>query len=106
MDWVRIYNSNVEARKKLMDAKPQLLLIGNLRICLVLVNDKIVAVQDKCSHNGESLSKGMVNYLGEVICPWHNYRFNLKTGRETDQRSRDLMIYPVKEDETGLFIYI
>jgi 3-phenylpropionate/trans-cinnamate dioxygenase ferredoxin subunit len=84
--------------------RPQLVIIGTTRICLVLVDDRLLAIEDRCSHNGESLSKGSVNYLGEVICPWHGYRFNLKTGRESGQRSRDLTTYPVKEDAEGVFI--
>ncbi|HMJ69440.1 MAG TPA: hypothetical protein VK508_11110 [Cyclobacteriaceae bacterium] len=45
-----------------------------------------------------------IKICGEVICPWHGYRFNLKTGRESAERSRDLTTYPVKEDEEGVFI--
>jgi nitrite reductase/ring-hydroxylating ferredoxin subunit len=46
----------------------------------------------------------MVNYLGDVICPWHGYRFNLKTGREANEQAKDLITYPVKEEEEGVFI--
>jgi nitrite reductase/ring-hydroxylating ferredoxin subunit len=106
MDWVKIFTSKQEARKKLMAGKPQLLLVGNTRICLVFFDDKIYAMEDKCSHNGESLSKGTVNYLGEVVCPWHGYRFTPQTGRETGERSRDLKTYPVKEDDSGVFVWI
>ena len=86
--------------------KPQLLIAGTDRICLVLRDGTLCAVQDKCSHNGESLSKGTVNYLGEVVCPWHGHRFNLKTGRESDERSSDLVTYPVIENNEGVFIQI
>lgn len=69
-------------------------------------NNSFFAVQDSCSHNGESLSKGTVNYLGEVVCPWHNYRFELSTGRECSMRSADLRTYPIKVDVDGFFIGI
>jgi len=52
------------------------------------------------------LSKGKVNYLGEVICPWHNYRFDLQSGRESSTRSADLITYPLKIDEAGFFVGI
>ena len=104
MDWIKVFPSTAEARKVMVNNRPQLVIIGSQRICLVLHDDKLLAIEDKCSHNGESLSKGTVNYVGEVVCPWHGYRFNLKTGRESGERSRDLVTYPVKEDEEGVFI--
>ncbi|HEX8059325.1 MAG TPA: Rieske 2Fe-2S domain-containing protein [Cyclobacteriaceae bacterium] len=106
MDWIKVFESPEAARNVLLNARPQLVVIGDKRICLVFQNETLFAIEDKCSHNGESLSKGTVNYLGEVICPWHGYRFNLKTGRESGERSHDLVIYPVKENEEGVFIGI
>lgn len=64
----------------------------------------MVAVEDTCTHNGESLSRGVVNFVGEVVCPWHGHRFNLKTGRESQERSRDLVTFPIRVDEEGVFI--
>jgi nitrite reductase/ring-hydroxylating ferredoxin subunit len=63
-------------------------------------------VQDACPHNGESLSKGSVNHLGEIICPWHNYCFDLQTGREMLNRSGQLKVYPVKCHADGLYVGI
>ena len=104
MEWIKIFSSEKEAREKLTTDLPQLIVIGKIRICLVMRADNFFAVQDACSHNGESLSKGKVNYLGEVVCPWHGYRFELKSGRATDSSCRDLRTYPVKVDESGFFI--
>lgn len=104
MDWIKVFADSAAARQVLMNNRPQLVIIGGTRICLVLHGENILAIEDRCSHNGESLSKGIVNYLGEVICPWHGYRFSLKTGRESAERSKDLVTYPVKESEEGVFI--
>jgi nitrite reductase/ring-hydroxylating ferredoxin subunit len=106
MQWVKIFAGEAEARQRIHEDKPQLLVVHSKRICLVLHNNTFLAVQDNCSHNGESLSKGTINYLGEVICPWHNYRFDLQSGRECSMRSADLKTYPVKIDAQGLFIGI
>ena len=106
MNWIKVFSGNDEARERIAQDKPQLLVLHGKRICLVLHNDVFFAVQDSCTHNGESLSKGQVNYLGEVICPLHNYQFNLQNGRECNSRSRDLATYPVKIDESGFFVGI
>lgn len=104
MEWIRIFSNINEANQKLQDGKPQLVIIGSKRICLVRNQNNYLAVQDQCSHNGESLSKGHVNHVGEIICPWHNYCFDLRSGKELQGRSADLNTFPVKADDNGFFI--
>ena len=104
MEWIKLFSSVEEAHQRLQENSPQLLVVNGISICLVRRGNYLFAVENKCSHNGESLSKGAVNFLGEVVCPWHGYRFNLKTGRESGERSRDLITYPVKQNEEGVFI--
>lgn len=104
MDWIKIFSSSDEMKKALALNQPRLLVVHSKRICLVRQDHELLAVGDSCPHNGESLSKGSVNYLGEVVCPWHGQRFSLKTGRECAERSRDLITYPVKEDIEGVFL--
>jgi nitrite reductase/ring-hydroxylating ferredoxin subunit len=104
--WVRVFTNTQQIRIVLKPDRPQLVIFGETRIALILHNETVFAVQDFCTHNKESLSKGSVNYLGEIVCPWHGQRFNLKTGRECGQRSADLKAYAVKVNEEGLFIKI
>ena len=92
------------ALEKLSENKPQLVIIGEQRICLVLRGTSFYAVVDRCPHNGESLSKGSVNYAGEIVCPWHGYQFNLKNGREWHERCSDLITFPIREEPDGLYI--
>jgi len=106
MKWIKIFSTEAEAKNKIIPDKPQLLIIHGKRICLVYREGQFFAIQDSCSHNGESLSKGNVNYLGEIVCPWHNYRFALNTGKASDSNSTDLATYPIKIDESGFFIAI
>src|SRR5215204_4160779 len=104
MNWIKIFSSADEADSRIVLNQPQLLIISGERICLVRSVNGYKAVQDRCSHNGESLSKGHVNYLGEIICPWHNYCFEMTSGKEVQGRSADLKTYPVRVDSTGFFI--
>jgi nitrite reductase/ring-hydroxylating ferredoxin subunit len=106
MEWLKIFSGESEALQRLQDNKPQLVVANGKRICLVNHKGRFFAVQDTCTHSGESLSKGDVNYLGEIICPLHNYCFSLHTGQELSSRSRDLKTYPLKIDDSGFFIGI
>lgn len=104
MQWVKIFSDRNEAMDRVSIGATQLLIVHQIRICLARIGNEFYAVDDKCTHNGESLSKGSINYIGEVICPWHGYRFNMKTGREGSERSRDLTVYPIKIDDTGFYL--
>jgi 3-phenylpropionate/trans-cinnamate dioxygenase ferredoxin subunit len=106
MEWIQLFASVELAQERLAENKPQLVVIHGKRICLIRRDGRFYAVQDTCPHSGESLSKGQINYLGEVICPFHGYCFNIKTGRESGERSADLEIFPVRHDATGFYIGI
>ena len=105
-DWIKIFNTEFEARQRIDVDRPQLLIVREQRICLVLHDNNFMAVQDACTHNGQSLSKGHVNYLGEIVCPWHGYRFDLSTGVPCDSSCPDLVTYPIRIDETGFYLAI
>ncbi|MBK7649831.1 MAG: Rieske 2Fe-2S domain-containing protein [Flammeovirgaceae bacterium] len=106
MQWVKIFASAEEADNILIENKPQLVVANGKRICLVKREGKYLAVGDRCTHNGESLSKGKVNYLGEIVCPWHGHQFNLKSGREIQERSPDLECFPVNVEQSGFYLGI
>ncbi|HMV07742.1 MAG TPA: Rieske 2Fe-2S domain-containing protein [Cyclobacteriaceae bacterium] len=106
MEWLKVFSGEQEALQRIQNNKPQLVIANGQRICLVNHNNRFFAVQDSCTHSGASLSQGSINYLGEIICPLHNYCFNLQTGQELSSRSRDLKTYPVKIDDSGFFIGI
>jgi nitrite reductase/ring-hydroxylating ferredoxin subunit len=104
MEWIKVFSSGRELRERLKEGRPQHLMVNGQSICLVLWKGELRAVENKCPHNGEQLSKGVVNYLGEIVCPWHGHRFNVRTGREAGERSRDLATFPIKENDEGVFL--
>jgi 3-phenylpropionate/trans-cinnamate dioxygenase ferredoxin subunit len=106
MEWIKIFENTADAKKVLTENQPKLLKVFGRSICLIRREGKILAVQNNCTHSGGSLHLGAINYLGEVVCPLHQYQFNMKTGREVNQRSADLECFPIRESEEGVFIGI
>ncbi|MGB0521922.1 MAG: Rieske (2Fe-2S) protein [Flammeovirgaceae bacterium] len=104
MKWLKVFNTLEEAEKVVPMRSSRLILAGNRKICLSHAVAGFFAVDDACPHLGESLSKGTVNFLGEVICPWHSFRYNLKNGLECENRTRKVQTYPIKVDETGFYV--
>jgi len=104
---VKIFNSKEEAFTRIPNLSTFKIEIENMAICLVNFNNKFYAIQNSCPHLGDSLAKGSVNYLGEVVCPWHSYRFNLKTGEESARRCKDIKLFEVTEsDDGGVYLKI
>ena len=105
MEWIKIFESSEAARAQVSGAGLLKLSVHEQRICLALIGNQLRAFSDRCPHNGESLSKGKVNYLGEIICPWHGYRYNTQHG-QCAEGTGTLGIFPLKESPEGLFIAI
>lgn len=82
----------------------QLIIVFNKRLCLVKGTSGIYAVDEKCPHNGASLSNGMCNERNEIVCPLHRYPFNLETGKATAGMAISLRTYPVRIQENGVFV--
>ena len=106
MEWYKLFDTVEDAEKVMPMRSTRLILAGNRKICLARARDGFFAVEDTCPHLGESLSRGTVNYLGEVICPWHSFRYHLKQGHECEHRTKKVKTYPIRIDDNGVFIGI
>ena len=63
-------------------------------IALFNVNGEYFALDNVCPHRGGPLESAPVED-GCVRCPWHGYRFDLRTGVSTDGRPLRLDTRPV-----------
>ena len=106
MGWVRVFQSQAEAEERVALNKMVRLSIGPLKICLARTPSGWYAIEDSCPHLGESLSKGKINYLDEVTCPWHSYRYSLKNGSECEGRGKDARVYEIDIGPGGLQILL
>lgn len=80
--------------------------INGKSICLIKTINGLKACSSKCPHAGGDLSSGFLDKRENIICPVHNYRFNLIDGRDTNREGYFLKTFPVKENEEGIFIEI
>ncbi|UZD22002.1 Rieske 2Fe-2S domain-containing protein [Algoriphagus halophytocola] len=75
-------------------------------IALVRSNETFLAFQSECPHRGASLFQGRLTETNEIVCPMHEYRFDLKTGKLKVGSCGDLETYPTELTENGLKISI
>ncbi|MBA3900411.1 MAG: Rieske (2Fe-2S) protein [Bacteroidetes bacterium] len=79
--WYKAFDSQESADKILKLNQPFYLLLEGKAFCVIKKEKGIFAMDDKCPHQGASLSEGYCSN-GEIVCPWHHYQFNIKNGRQ------------------------
>ncbi len=75
--------------------------VGGKNICLVHTTEGLSAVRDKCPHQGVRLSKGGCAEDGKIVCAWHRYAFDLKTGRGAGLH---VDVYPIEIRDDGVYL--
>ncbi len=64
-------------------------------VCVARIGkDKIAAFDRKCPHGGGDLALGVI-LDGEITCPWHNLRFDPKTGASACQTLKRVRMYDI-----------
>ncbi len=111
MKWYKVFASRAEAEAAVPLNGARRLAAGGQKICLAHTPEGFFAVADACPHRGASLSRGRINYLGEVVCPLHSYRYHLGTGQESNLRTRDVRRFALEwrtenSEEPSLFVAI
>jgi 3-phenylpropionate/trans-cinnamate dioxygenase ferredoxin subunit len=102
--WYKIAESIAEIRN--VFGNPCMVKAGGKEICISIHNGVAFACSAKCPHAGGNLHHGWVDPLGQLVCPLHRYKFDLKTGRNTSGEGFFLKTYPVKDEEEGVFVGI
>jgi 3-phenylpropionate/trans-cinnamate dioxygenase ferredoxin subunit len=78
--------------------------IDSKKICLARHDDQLFAFAFQCPHAGGFLADGYIDALGNVVCPLHGYKYNMKNGRNTSGEGYYLKHWPVEIREDGVFI--
>lgn len=102
--WYKLFHTEDKLRAALGEAGRKMVRIGQKRVCLFLHEDAFYAFDNLCPHNMHSLFEGNVNYLKEIVCPLHGYRYSLKDGRECEGKSGDLVIHSLEVRPEGVYL--
>lgn len=80
--------------------------IGEHLISLYKINNRIYATANICSHEEALLSEGYVDD-DEIVCPIHQARFHIPTGRVLcAPATEDIAVYPVRVEESRVSVGI
>ena len=101
---IKIFSSFAEVSESIPKGALRLLIIDGKRIAIAHTENGFRAFSNECPHQNEPLHKGEITRHDEVICRLHHYRFNLQTGKEANNRCGSLSLYPIKIEDSGVFI--
>lgn len=74
------------------------------KICIGKYAGSYFAFAYKCPHAGGILADGYIDAVGNIVCPLHRYKFNMKNGRNVTGEGYYLKTWPVEVNENGVFV--
>jgi 3-phenylpropionate/trans-cinnamate dioxygenase ferredoxin subunit len=78
--------------------------VEGVQLVIVRCGDALYAVEDRCTHDGESLEEAQVEDC-QIICPRHGSHFCLRTGEAlTPPAYEPLRTYRVREQNGRILI--
>jgi nitrite reductase/ring-hydroxylating ferredoxin subunit len=93
------------AEKELKEGKLKLVSVEGTPILFIRQNGKIYVIDNRCPHMGCGFAGGTLDGL-VIVCPCHDWRFNLETGEYEDEPSIKLVKYPFKVEAGKIWVKI
>jgi nitrite reductase/ring-hydroxylating ferredoxin subunit len=98
--WLRFAGSFDELENRMEGRQVKPVYFDGKGLLLVKHENRFYLVRNKCPHQGITLEKAQCD-KGYIICPWHRYGFDLKTGRGGGGLYLDN--YPLEQREDGIY---
>jgi nitrite reductase (NADH) small subunit/3-phenylpropionate/trans-cinnamate dioxygenase ferredoxin subunit len=77
--------------------------VGRYDVALFNVGGEINAYENACPHQGGPIGEGWIED-GVVTCPWHAWRFDLRSGSMTLGDYAKLRRFDVRVEAGGIFV--
>ncbi len=74
-------------------------------IALYNVGGAIYATDNTCLHQGGPLGEGILQ-ADIIICPWHMWEYNVRTGEKVGNSQIKLATYPVRVEGTDIEVAV
>jgi nitrite reductase (NADH) small subunit len=78
---------------------------GDKEICIANVNGSYSAMDNVCLHQGGPLGQGTVEH-GKVVCPWHGWQYDPKTGQTEHNPNARAAVYPMKIENGDVWVEV
>lgn len=82
----------------------RLLELNHKKLCFTRLEGKLYAFFHKCPHAGGQFVEGYLDVQGNIVCPVHRYKYDVRTGRNSSGEGYYLSTYPVEVREDGIYV--
>ncbi len=92
-------------KEELPDGTGKLVPVEGKVLAIFRVNGDYFATANSCLHRGGPLGEGDLDDY-QVICPWHGWRYDVRSGAFTVIRTLKVKTYRVQKQEDGIFVEV
>ncbi|QQL51317.1 Rieske (2Fe-2S) protein [Mucilaginibacter ginkgonis] len=79
------------------------IIVGRKKLVLIKYQEEYFALNAYCPHAGADLSGGWCKD-GKIICPFHRYAYDIKTGRGDPGQNDYVDTYPTEVRDDGVYV--
>jgi nitrite reductase/ring-hydroxylating ferredoxin subunit len=88
---------------ELGDGQARVVDVEGRTLALFNVAGTFYAMDNECAHRGGPLGEGDLEGA-VVVCPWHAWRWDVRTGRNGNNPAVAMTCYPVRVEADGIFV--
>lgn len=97
-EWVTVASNADVAEGQMIEVQ-----LDGKQIAIAHVKGEFYAFAGECPHQGGPMAEGeLEEYI--LTCPWHNFRFDVRTGRTLDPPIGNCAKYPLRMQGADLQI--
>lgn len=96
---------NAAKMSDLPPGKSRVALVNGVEIALFNVDGTVHAIENSCLHRDGPLAEGHLEG-SQITCPWHAWRFDVKTGECLSSPGSGQISYPVKISGDDVFVEV
>ena len=78
---------------------------GDKMLCVANVDGALAALDNTCLHRGGPLGQGVVDG-GKIVCPWHGWAHDPKTGAASHKPDAKVAVYPLKVEGDDVLVEV
>ncbi len=99
--WVRVCGiGEAPAEGQVMEADA-----AGTAVCLARVGGVLAALDNFCPHRQGPLGQGWIEN-GNVVCPWHSWAFDCRTGNTEFPQGERVAVFPVRLEGDAVLVEI
>jgi NAD(P)H-dependent nitrite reductase small subunit len=83
--------------------KGMVVVVDGTRIAIFNCDGAFHAIRNTCPHMGGELGEGLL--AGDIVtCPWHGWRFNVKTGKSPESEVVGVRTFEVRVEGEDIYL--